>query len=214
VNEIAIYGAGGFGRETLEMIHQMNKSGNSRWRPIGFFDDRIKKGTFVEGLPVLGDSTELNASANALAVVVTVADPLIRHSICSKIRKPNITFPPLVHPSANLGSASNKIHEGVIITAGVILTTNVVVEEFTIINLLSTIGHDVTIGAYSSIMPACHVSGNVKIGPRAFLGTAACILQNLSIGENAVVGAGSVVTRSVDPSTTVYGAPAKPKVNV
>jgi acetyltransferase-like isoleucine patch superfamily enzyme len=43
----------------------------------------------------------------------------------------------------------------------------------------------------------------------AVIGTGAIIFGGLIIGENAFVGAGSVVTKSVDPNTTVIGNPAK-----
>jgi sugar O-acyltransferase (sialic acid O-acetyltransferase NeuD family) len=214
VSAIAIYGAGGFGRETLEMIYQMNRQGYTQWRPVGFFDDGLEKGKMVEGLPVLGGLSELNAITDPLAIVVTIADPLARQALCEKIKKQNRPFPSLIHPSANLGSKSNKIKDGAIVTAGVILTTNIFIGEFTIINLASTVGHDVIIGPYSTLMPACHISGKVQLGQRVFVGTGASILQNLSIGEDAIVGAGAVVTKSVNRGTTVIGVPAKEKVNV
>lgn len=44
----------------------------------------------------------------------------------------------------------------------------------------------------------------------AFIGAGALILPGVVIGENAVVAAGSVVTRSVAPSTLVQGNPATP----
>jgi UDP-2-acetamido-3-amino-2,3-dideoxy-glucuronate N-acetyltransferase len=48
------------------------------------------------------------------------------------------------------------------------------------------------------------VSDNVSIGANA------TILPGISIGANAVIGAGSVVTKNVEPGTTVVGNPAIP----
>ncbi|PCJ19190.1 MAG: N-acetyltransferase [Candidatus Cloacimonadota bacterium] len=42
----------------------------------------------------------------------------------------------------------------------------------------------------------------------ASIGSGSTILPGITIGENAVVGAGSVVTKSVEANTTVYGNPA------
>ena len=43
----------------------------------------------------------------------------------------------------------------------------------------------------------------------ASIGSGAVILPGILIGKQAMIGAGSVVTKSVPPSTTVFGNPAK-----
>jgi acetyltransferase-like isoleucine patch superfamily enzyme len=48
------------------------------------------------------------------------------------------------------------------------------------------------------------------VGDNASIGANATILPGISIGANAVIGAGSVVTKNVEPGTTVIGNPAVP----
>jgi sugar O-acyltransferase (sialic acid O-acetyltransferase NeuD family) len=208
---IAIYGAGGFGRETVEMVRQINKLQGEQWNVIGFFDDGVAAGTRVDQLPVLGGLKEANSLGDKLAIALTVADPAVRKKLCSQLTNTNLWYPTLIHPTAIHGSEYNKIDEGVLITAGVILTTHITIKRFSIINLTSTIGHDVSIGSYCTLMPACHISGNVKIHDEVLLGTGACVLQDLTIGSSARVGAGAVVTKNVGASTTVMGVPAREK---
>ena len=43
----------------------------------------------------------------------------------------------------------------------------------------------------------------------ASIGANSTILPNITIGHGAIIGAGSVVTRNIEPNTTVYGNPAK-----
>ena len=43
----------------------------------------------------------------------------------------------------------------------------------------------------------------------ASIGSGATLLGGITIGENAIVGAGSVVTKDVQPNTTVAGNPAR-----
>ena len=39
MNNIAIYGAGGLGREVALMIHQINSHNPDPWKIVGFYDD-------------------------------------------------------------------------------------------------------------------------------------------------------------------------------
>jgi acetyltransferase-like isoleucine patch superfamily enzyme len=59
-------------------------------------------------------------------------------------------------------------------------------------------------------MPTVNISGGVVIGEGVLLGTGAQVLQYVSVGPGATVGAGAVVTKNVEPGTTVVGIPAKP----
>lgn len=208
--DLAIYGAGGFGREMLLMVQQINDH-KKKWNVQGFFDDGKSKGDLVDHLPILGGINELNAVNTSLSVVVAVADPVLRKQIVSKITNPKIEFPVLIHPAAQIGSPENKFSRGTLITAGTIFTIGIHLDEFVIINLSATIGHDVSIGAFGSIMPGCHISGNVKIGEGVLLGSGAVVLQGITIGNWTKVGAGAVVNKEVPTHVTVIGVPAKRK---
>lgn len=204
LNDIAIVGAGGFGRETALLIKQINKV-KPIWNFLGFYDDADK---LNHNEIILGKVNDLQGIRNPLAIVIAVADPVSRKALRERITNPAIRFPSLIHPNVLTGDDQNVIGEGCILTAGCILTTHIRLGDFVIVNLLTSIGHDVVVGSYSSIMPNVSISGFVKIGECCFLGSGARILQNLSIGGNAVVGAGAVVNRSVEQNATVVGVPA------
>ena len=78
------------------------------------------------------------------------------------------------------------------------------------INLNATIGHDVQIGAFSSLMPSVNISGKVQIGREVYIGSGATLLQGIRIGDGAVIGAGAVVTKDVAAGEIVVGVPARP----
>lgn len=210
MNDIAIYGAGGLGREIALMIGQINASTPGSWNLIGFFDDGKQKNEMVDGYPVVGGTAELNNVRQKLGVVLAIANPSVRKSLVSAIQNRNIDFPLLVHPSALTGSLKfNTLGRGSVITAGNILTTHITLGEFVIVNLGCTIGHDVQIGSFSSLMPGCSISGFVGIGDSVVVGTRASILPHVSVGEGATIGAGAVVTKNVEARATVVGIPAK-----
>jgi sugar O-acyltransferase (sialic acid O-acetyltransferase NeuD family) len=210
MRDIAIYGAGGLGRETALLINQINAV-KPEWTLVGFYDDGKSKNEIVDDLPILGALQDLQNHAHPLAVVIAIAHSATRKKVRNSLSGGNINFPALVHPSVILGDIKrNSIGEGVIIGAGTILTTNIYLQPFVIINLSCTIGHDIVIGEFASIMPGCSLSGFLTIGEEVLIGTGAKILPQITIGSYSVVGAGAVVTEHVAERTTVVGVPAKP----
>jgi sugar O-acyltransferase (sialic acid O-acetyltransferase NeuD family) len=208
MKDIAIYGAGGMGREIALLVSQINDH-KKQWNVIGYYDDAKPVNDVIDGLSVLGGIRQVNARNTTIDLVIAIADPAIRRSIVSKISNTKVSYPIIVHPHSNIGSSTNQFGRGTIITAGCILTTGIHVGEFVLINLLTTVGHDVQIGNYTAIMPGCNISGHVTLGEGTMVGTGVKILQNLSIGKNCVVGAGAVVTKSAEDGATLIGIPAR-----
>ena len=203
MKDLVIVGAGGFGRETALMVDQMQS-----WNLVGFYDDGLQPGTMVNDQAVIGNINKLNEVTSDLAVVIAIADPSIRQQIAHSLKNEKLYFPTLLHPTVIAGHTANKFGKGCIITAGVILTTGITLGDFVIVNLATTIGHDVSIDHYTSIMPQCSISGSVKLGERCFVGSGSRILQGISIGDDSIVGAGAVVTKSFEANSKLVGVPA------
>jgi len=207
--DIAIFGAGGFGREVLTLIQGINRA-ELTYNIIGFFDDGVSKGTVVNGFPVLGCVNDLNNWSSELAVTVAVGNPQIKKRIVERIHNPRVKFPTLVHPSVIMGDSERiRIGEGSIVCAGCILTTDIQVGRFVILNLACTVGHDAVLSDYSAFMPTCNISGEVTVGEAVFIGTGACIINQVNIGGFAVIGAGAVIIGDIPPKCTAVGVPAK-----
>ena len=209
MKKIAVFGAGGFGREVKTIIDAINL-GNGKYQFIGYFDDGIEKGKSVNGFPVLGGINEINDFEDDLELVLAIGDPKIKKIVQKKISNIKINFPVLIHPSVLISNDDVVIEEGCIICAGTIITCNIKIEKFTILNLACTVGHDTVIGAYSSFMPSVNISGEVNVKEGVYVGTGAKIINLLEIGENTIVGAGAVVSKSLPANCTAVGIPAKP----
>ena len=209
MKDIAIFGAGGFGREVQMLIEDINKK-EKIWNIIGFFDDGHKKGEIINNIPILGGIKELNACKENLSVAVAIGNPQTKEKIIQNITNVLIDFPTLIHPSAIMGNNEYlKIGRGCIICAGCIITTNIEIKDFVILNLACTVGHDTIIGNYASFMPTCNISGEVNIGECVYCGTGAKIINQIDVDKHSVIGAGAVVVRNVEANTIVAGVPAK-----
>lgn len=208
--DIAVFGAGGFGREVALLIDQINAS-EKKFNFIGYFDDGVEKGTVVNGYEVLGNTSDLNNYPNELAIALAIGDCRIKEIVRSKITNSKVSFPSLVHPNSKLPEGvANTLGDGCIICNGCIITVNVTIRDFVILNLQCTVGHDAEIGDFCSLMPAVNVSGEVTIGSSVFIGTGAKIINLTAIGSNSIIGAGAVVSKDIPANCTAVGIPAKP----
>lgn len=208
MKKIAIVGAGGFGREVKMLIDQINAV-KPVYELVGFFDDRHYEGK-INGIDYLGTVTDINKVDEELGLAVSIADPKAKKKIISSVKNKNIFYPTLIHPSVIIGEDDVQIGQGNIICAGVIITVNIKLEDFIILNLSCTVGHDTTIKSYCSFMPTVNISGEVLIGEGVYVGTGAKIINQLEVGEYTVVGAGAVVAKSLPAYCTAVGIPAKP----
>lgn len=209
MEKIAIIGAGGFGREIITLIQDINKI-EKQYEIIGFIDN-LPKGTLVNGYPIIGTDEEINLTKESISVVLSVGDPRLKKKIRNKYTNPLVKFPTIIHPSVLIGDKRFvQIGKGCIICAGCMITTNIVIKDYVTLNLMCTVGHDTTIGNFAAFMPSCNISGEVAIEDGVYCGTGVKIINQLNIGENTIVGAGAVVAKSLPANCTAVGVPAKP----
>ncbi|SUB88424.1 Serine acetyltransferase [Porphyromonas macacae] len=209
MEKIAIIGAGGLGREILSLINQINEK-KGQYTFIGFFDDGIQKGTFIHGYPILGGIQELNKWEEDLSIAFGIGNAQLKENIYKKVTNTKIKYPTLIHPSVIIQDPNSvKILKGTIICAGTIITCDVVLENFVLINLGCTIGHDAKIKSFCSFMPSVNISGETRIGECVYIGTGAQIINQIDIEDYVTVGAGSVVIENLPKGVTAVGVPAK-----
>ena len=206
---IIIVGAGGFGREVQWLIERINKDKTEKkWKLIGYVDDGMQIGTDVNGVPVLGGIDYLQKLKEPVNAVCAIGNAEIRKKVIQKLTEnERIDFPNLIDPSVQL-SEKIKMGRGNIICAGTILTVDIVLQDFIILNLDCTVGHDVRLDSYVTVYPSVNISGNVTVGEACELGTGAQIIQGKALKEKTIVGAGAVVIDDLPGYCTAVGIPA------
>ena len=207
MKQIVIIGAGGFGREIQWLIERINEK-ELTWEIKGYIDDGIQAGTIINGYPVLGGINKLLDMQQEIAVVCAIGSSVTRKKIIERIsNNSNIEFPNLIDPSVQM-SKYVKLGKGNIICAGTILTVNIEIEDFSILNLDCTVGHDVVLNSFVTVYPSVNISGCVTVGKTTEIGTGTKIIQGKTISEHVIIGAGAVVVKNIDISGTYVGMPA------
>ena len=209
MKNIIIVGAGGFGREVEWLIERINNTTNEKWNIVGYADDNVIVGTKVGKSTVVYKIDDLLSINEEMNVVVAVGNSIIRKSIINRINKNGcIKFPNIIDPTV-IYSNDLKIGIGNIICAGTIMTINVSLGNFDIINLNCTIGHDDELSDYITVYPNSNISGCVKIYDCVEIGTGTQIIQGKNITNNAIIGAGAVVVKDIIESGTYVGVPVQ-----
>jgi len=207
---IAIYGAGGFGKEVACLIRRINENGGD-WNLIGFCDDTKPAGTQVSSYgTVLGGMDLLTNASEPLAVAIAINDNRAVRRIRESITNPNIVFPNLIDPSLFwVDKETVKMGEGNIIQNHCMISCDVSIGSFNLINDHVVIGHDNTIGDFNGLMPGAHLSGGITIGNNNLLGAACVVLQGMTIGNGVTLGANSVLMTLPRDNNTYLGVPAR-----
>jgi sugar O-acyltransferase (sialic acid O-acetyltransferase NeuD family) len=198
--EIIIVGAGGQGREALDICSASGRN------VIAFCEEGPPKNKKVKGLPVWNIDDLPASNTDDYEVVLAVGSPGLKRRLSRKIT--GFSFATLVHPSAII-AGNVRVNEGTIICAGAVLTTDIEIARHVTVNVASTISHDCVIEDYVTCSPNCSLSGNVTLEEGCFVGVGATVIEKVRVGRGTVVAAGAVVINDVPEGVLVAGIPAQ-----
>ena len=207
MKNLIIVGAGGFGRETLMTINEINEI-NMTWNVLGFIDDNpdALNGIVCEK-SIIGDISNW-ANIGEEEYVLSIANVAIKKKIAELLKSRGAKFATIIHPTARLDKTT-EVGEGVILAARADVTTNCILGNFVFCNVAAQVGHDAIIGDYCTLFPNCSIAGGSILGKEVMVGTSASTYPGIKIGDSATVGMNSAVIRDVRAGTTVMGVPAK-----
>lgn len=211
MNILAIYGAGGLGREVLEIAQQINNL-QVQWDEVIFVDD-FKFGNIVKKSKVVTFDTLMELAKHrekSLSLVIANGDPINRKKIFERLSVNNLGeyLVPIVSPQARVASSA-KVGVGTIICPGVHVSVDVSISSNCLINVNSIVGHDVTIENDSVISSQVNLGGNVKVLAGVFIGMGTTVREGITVGSRSIIGMGSSVHKSVPPGVLFLGNPAR-----
>lgn len=206
MRRLVIIGAGGHGREALDIVDAINAV-EPTFEFLGFLDDGREAGELAEPheARILGP-VSMAHDLDAL-YVAAVGSPAGRRAIVELLG--DIPAATLIHPAATVGSHCD-LGPGLVMAAGSRVTHGVTMGSHVHINVNATISHDCRIGDYVTITPGSHISGGVALGSDVWVGIGATINQMVTVGDGVVLGAGSAVLADIAGGNTVVGVPAEP----
>jgi sugar O-acyltransferase (sialic acid O-acetyltransferase NeuD family) len=207
MKEIIIAGAGGLGREVLQIIKDINKL-QPTWSIKGFINDIPDAlDNFECSHRIIGTIDSWQPSENE-EYVCAVADPAGKQLVVEKLLSRGARFTSVIHPTAIIGSYA-QTGIGLIMYPYARINVNCRIGNFVTL-LSSPIGHDSSVGDFCTISTNCTITGYVNIGKRVFVSSGSTLIPKIKVDDDVYIGAGSVVISNLKAGVRVAGNPARP----
>jgi sugar O-acyltransferase (sialic acid O-acetyltransferase NeuD family) len=215
---LLLVGAGGFGRETAEVVGAVNevhrdRYGAARWDLRGFLDDDAARwGSTVSGTSVVGPVAVLADDIDARAVVCAgnPRDRTAKARIVDRLARLGITddrYATVVHPRASL-ARSCVLGVGTVALAGVVATCDVTVGAHVGLMPQVVLTHDDHLADFVIAGSGARLAGGVTVDTGAYLGAGCLVREGLRIGRWALLAMGAALTHDVPPAEVWAGVPA------
>ena len=203
--KILIFTAGSAGRELFKLIQEINMKKN-QWEVIGYVDiDLKKRGKFIDKKKVYHKINK--PYKENIYAICGIMDPATRKKIYNQeILKNNYKIPNLIHPSI-IVPGSIKLGIGNIIFGNVHISYDVKIKNYCLISNFCDIGHNLSLGDHTTIMPSVSLGGNCIIKKETLIRSGALIHPNIKIGSNCKIGMGSLVIKDVKNNSSVVNYP-------
>jgi sugar O-acyltransferase (sialic acid O-acetyltransferase NeuD family) len=205
-SQLIVIGAGGQASNIVNIALSLNYS-------IKAFIHNGKSGQSLFGSPIISDLKEIE-DLDTHHICLALGDNYQREKYLNDAlsRFPNLYFPTLIHPTANVGPYS-KIGAGTVIMPYTVIGTNVQLGGFCLLGNQSCVGHDSVLSDFSSLSPAATLAGNVSLGHRSAIGLGAKVREKVKVGDNTILGANSFLNEDLPNNVIAIGTPAKIKRN-
>jgi sugar O-acyltransferase (sialic acid O-acetyltransferase NeuD family) len=213
---LVVVGAGGFGRETVEVVRAVNAAhaeryGGPRWDLVGFLDDDPARwGTALAGTTVVGPVASVADRPSARVVVCTgnPANYTSKRAIVARLGLDPGRYATLVHPAAVV-PPSCEVGAGSVVLAGVVATAEVSLGAHVGLMPQVVLTHDDVLADFATVGSGARLAGGVTVGTGAYLGAGCLVREGCTVGPWALVGMGAAVTRDIPAGQVWVGVPAR-----
>lgn len=208
MKHLIIIGFGGFAREVY--WHAQNSRGYlTEWDIKGYLagDAEAEPGELEKlEMPVVGDVNNYKIEDNDV-FICAIAGAVVRKRLTDIIRAKGGQFINLIHNTALL-QGNVVMGEGNILCPFTFANDHATIGNHVILNMGAGLGHDSSIGDYSSMMGGACLCGFAKAGKNTYFATNAVAVPSSKIDDDAYVGVASVVFKHVRKGQKVFGNPA------
>jgi len=198
-----IYGAGGLGLETMDILQSCIQTGMVKSCKCAFVVDDPDRDE-INGFPVLSFA----ACGSNAKITIAVGEPELRAQLAKKCTDKGLQLSTLISPQAYV-SDSATLEKGVIVAPFVSIQASAKLGANVAVNTQAIIGHHVSVSKHAVISSQVNLGGASTVGVKSYIGMGALVREKLQIGNSSIVGMGSVVHRDIPDEVIALGNPAR-----
>lgn len=203
---LGIFGAGGLGREVLELARMIHEYEN-RWKEVIFIVN-IVTAKEINGVKVFEYEDAKKRYGSTLEVIVGIGEPKVRERVFGELVDDGIDLATLIHPDVHIPTTT-VVGKGVVIQYGCFISCNVTIEDYVYIQPQCNIGHDDVLRKGCMISGFGNIAGTVTIGCFTYIGISAVLKEGVKIGNKSIIGMGSIVYKDIPDEMVALGSPAR-----
>lgn len=197
---LALYGAGGVGRELIECAQA-----NSHWEKVIFVDDITNQNEYA-GIKIYRFE-EIEQFRGNVEFIIANGEPANREYLYEKVKNAGYPMGALIDEKSSI-APSARIEEGCIIYKCRI-GPDAHINANTLIGEQAIIGHDVVIGRNCIFSARSFSGGYTNIEDGTYIAPGAMLKDRIHVGKFSIIGLGAVVLRNVREKSIMIGNPAK-----
>ena len=196
---VVIVGAGDMAKMMIESLQE-----SAGLYIIGCVDRKVKPGTVLLDIPVIGksDSKTLqilyeNGVTKAInSVVGTNFDFKARENVFLQLKEIGFELPVVIHRGAVV-EKSAELEAGCFVHANAYVGSSAKIKAGTIVLTGAIVSHDCEIGENVYLSPGCILGGYVKVGDKVLIGMGSTVFARVQIGKNAIIVNGRDVFNNI-----------------
>ena len=182
--KLLLLGSGGFGRVVLEHA-KLDYD-------CAFIDDGLETGTVVDGVPVIGKTSELDKFYPEFKLLlVTIGNNRLREELYRAAACIGYDFPIIIVPSAYI-SPHARIGKGCVVLNNAVVQNNAQIGDGVILNPGVEAHHDSRIGNYCLIYTNSVVRSLTHVGDRVWIGSTATVATSAVVPDDEIIEDGKV----------------------
>lgn len=197
-----IVGAGGFGREVYKWALDSLKESECK----GFIDDNLNAlDEFQLKHKIIGKISEYDIKESDV-FIMAIGNIVAKKAVVTILENKGAEFISLIHPTAIVFDSS-KIGKGVIVCPFTIVSDSVELDDFSMMNIYSSCGHDAKVGKWSILSPYATLNGFATLEEEVFMGTHSTVVSNVKVRKGSKIAANSFVRKTTKEDAIIVGVP-------
>lgn len=204
---LAIYGTGGGGKETLQMVREIEKYSH-RWDKVIFIDDTKPVSKFHNCMSYPYETFIKEFLTANTKIHMAIGEPFYKELLIKKVKQDGYKLESIIHPHAYIADGV-KLSDGVQIKMGSYIGRNAEIGIGTWVQAYAKLGENTTVGNYSQVSAKVTIGNNVCIKDNVFIGMHAVIEDNVFINNYSIISMGASVFESISKEKICMGNPGR-----